>query len=194
MKSSWAMACGKFSIVPGRRFGYECEMPDDVIQIRHLAQVDAAIFRDIRLEALRSSPEAFGSTFDMESGQTLDFFAGRLRTSEMLGAFDGDEIVGMAGLLVRTGLKEAHKGVLVSMYVRPAARRRGVGRLLAEAIIELARERVELLHLAVVSGNESARQLYASLGFVEYGIERKSLKQGGRYYDEILMAKDLAPD
>jgi ribosomal protein S18 acetylase RimI-like enzyme len=194
MKSSWAMACRKFSIVPGRRFSYECRMPDDVIQIRHLAQVDAAVFRDIRLEALRSSPEAFGSTFEMESAQTLDFFAGRLRSSEMFGAFDVGEIVGMAGLLVQPGLKEAHKGVLVSMYVRPQARRRGVGRLLAEAVMNIARQRVELLHLAVVSGNESARQLYTGLGFVEYGIEKKSLKQDGRYYDEILMAKDLAPD
>jgi len=29
--------------------------------------------------------------------------------------------------------------------------------------------------------------------FVEYGIERNSLKHKGRYYDEILMAKDLTP-
>ena len=161
------------------------------IQIRRLTPADAAVFRDIRLEALRSSPEAFGSTFETESGQTLDFFSGRLRSSEMLGAFDGAEIVGMAGLLVRTGQKEAHKGLLVSMYVRPQGRRRGVGRRLAEGVIDMARQRIELLHLAVVSGNESARRLYASLGFLQYGIEKKALKQDGRYYDEILMAKDL---
>ena len=44
------------------------------------------------------------------------------------------------------------------------------------------------------SENETARRLYARLGFVEYGIERKALKQHGRYYDEVLMAKDLAAD
>jgi RimJ/RimL family protein N-acetyltransferase len=38
------------------------------------------------------------------------------------------------------------------------------------------------------------RRLYASLGFVEYGIERKALKHNGRYYDEILMAKELSLD
>jgi RimJ/RimL family protein N-acetyltransferase len=43
----------------------------------------------------------------------------------------------------------------------------------------------------VVTGNEQARRLYASLGFVEYGMERKSLKHNGQYFDEILMAKDL---
>jgi RimJ/RimL family protein N-acetyltransferase len=69
-----------------------------------------------------------------------------------------------------------------------------VGRKLAEAVIDYARQNVEILQLDVVSENEAARQLYASLGFVEYGIERKALKQNGRYYDEVLMAKDLTAD
>lgn len=60
-----------------------------------------------------------------------------------------------------------------------------------EAVIDLARSHVELIELAVVSENEQARRFYASAGFVEYGIERNALKQDGRYYDEILMAKDL---
>jgi hypothetical protein len=32
------------------------------------------------------------------------------------------------------------------------------------------------------------------LGFVEYGLEKKALKQDGRFYDEVLMAKDLMAD
>jgi hypothetical protein len=62
---------------------------------------------------------------------------------------------------------------------------------LVEAVIAHARPCVELIQLSVVVGNEQARRLYARLGFVEYGIEKNSLKYGGRYYDEILMAKDL---
>jgi RimJ/RimL family protein N-acetyltransferase len=80
------------------------------------------------------------------------------------------------------------------MYVRQGARSTGVGRKLLEAVVDHARHHVEVLQLSVVSENEGARRLYASLGFVEYGIERKALKQGGRYYDEVLMAKDLTAD
>ena len=80
------------------------------------------------------------------------------------------------------------------MYVRPSARKAGVGRRLVETIVEIARHRVELIQLAVVSDNEPARRLYVRLGFVEYGIEKKALKQDGRYYDEVLMARDLKPD
>jgi RimJ/RimL family protein N-acetyltransferase len=79
------------------------------------------------------------------------------------------------------------------MYVRPNSRNAGVGRQLVEAVIDQARDQVEVIQLSVVSGNEGARRLYASLGFVEYGVEKNSLKQDGRYYDEILMALDLRP-
>jgi RimJ/RimL family protein N-acetyltransferase len=65
---------------------------------------------------------------------------------------------------------------------------------LIEAVIDYARDHVEVIQLSVVSGNDRARRLYSCLGFVEYGIEKNSLKQDGRYYDEALMALDLRVD
>ena len=106
----------------------------------------------------------------------------------MFGAFRDHEILGVAGFAARTTQKEAHKGLLWGMYVRPEARGTGVAGRLVETVIDFARSRVELLQLSVVVGNERARRLYAGLGFVEYGIERNSLKYDGRYFDEILMA------
>ena len=124
----------------------------------------------------------------------MSWFSERLGNSNLFGAFQGSELIGVAGLVIREGLKEAHKGLLVGMYVRPQSRNAGVGRRLVEKIIEFADPRIEIIQLAVVSGNEQARRLYANLGFVEYGLERKALKQYGRYYDEVFMAKDLTPD
>jgi RimJ/RimL family protein N-acetyltransferase len=175
-------------------FGYDFDVDTTQILIRRLAPSEAAAYRGIRLDALRCSPEAFGSTFEAESARPIERFAERLSNCTVFGAFRGDEIVGMAGFMGREGAKDAHKGMLWGMYVRADSRNAGVGRRLAETVIQFARERVELLQLAVVRDNEPARRLYASLGFVEYGIERKALKQGGRYYDEILMAKELSLD
>jgi ribosomal protein S18 acetylase RimI-like enzyme len=146
------------------------------------------------LEALRTNPEAFGSTYEVESARPLEHFSERVASCPVFGAFRDEDIVGMAGFLGREGLKDAHKGYLWGMYVRTDARNAGVGKILAEAVIGYAREHVEMLQLDVVSENEAARRLYASLGFVEYGIERKALKQHGRYYDEVLMTKDLTAD
>jgi ribosomal protein S18 acetylase RimI-like enzyme len=163
------------------------------IEIQRLTQADAdvVLYRDIRLEALKASPEAFGSTFEIEHAQPLSWFSARLGSSELLGAFCDAKLVAIAGFAIQQGQKRAHKGTLWGMYVRPAARRTGVGRRLVEAIIDLARHRVELIQLTVVRDNEQARRLYASLGFHEYGVEKNALKQDGRYYDEVLMAKDL---
>jgi len=62
------------------------------------------------------------------------------------------------------------------------------------ASAERSHQRVELIQLTVASDNKQAWQLYASLGFLAYGIEKNALKQDGRYYDEVLMAKDLLPN
>jgi len=142
------------------------------IHIRRLTPADAALYRGIRLEGLNCNPEAFGSTFEAEFAKPLAWFFDRLSTTQIFGAFNGPAL-------------------LWGMYVRPSARGTGVARRLVEAVIDYARPRVELIQLSVVMGNEPARRLYARLGFVEYGIERNSLKHDGRYYDEILMAKDL---
>ena len=164
------------------------------IEIRRLATADAVAYRDLRLAALRDSPEAFGSTFERESAEPLAWFRHRLGNGLVFGAFRSFELLGIAGFVRREGEKEAHKGLLVGMYVRPDARDAGIGRQLIEAVIGYARQHVELIQLSVVSGNERARRLYAGLGFVEYGIEKNSLKQRGHYYDEILMALDLMRD
>jgi ribosomal protein S18 acetylase RimI-like enzyme len=78
------------------------------------------------------------------------------------------------------------------MYVRQVAREAGIGRRLAEAVVEYAQTRVEILQLTVVSSNQAARQLYRRLGFVEYGIEKNGLKASGCYWDDVLMAKPLS--
>ena len=80
------------------------------------------------------------------------------------------------------------------MYVRPDHRAAGIGRTLVEAIIEHARQHVELLQLFVIADNLPARRLYASLGFVEYGIERHATKYHGEYHDDVLMALPLMAD
>jgi ribosomal protein S18 acetylase RimI-like enzyme len=161
------------------------------MEIRRLGSADAAAYRELRLAALSDSPEAFGSTLERESREPLAWFRGRLGKGSVFGAWRLSELVGTAGFVRREGEKEQHKGLLWGMYVRPDARNAGVGRQLIEAVIDHARRHVELIQLSVISDNQRARRLYAGLGFVEYGVEKNSLKQRGHYYDEILMALDL---
>ena len=135
------------------------------VELRQLTADDAALYRDIRLEALADSPDAFASTLESERDRPLEAFAARLVDAHVIGAFDGARLAGVAGFYLQAGPKHAHKGTLWGMYVRPAYRGGGVGRVLVEAIIAHARQRVELLQLFVLADNTAARRLYTSLGF-----------------------------
>ena len=67
----------------------------------------------------------------------------------------------------------------------------GLGKILVAAVLDHARGRVEMVQLTVVNENKAACRLYDAMGFVEYGYEKRALKQDGRYYDEVLMVKFL---
>jgi ribosomal protein S18 acetylase RimI-like enzyme len=162
------------------------------IQIRKLLPSDARSYREIRLEALAKSPEAFGSSVESEAAHALSWFEDRLASSEVFGAFRDDDLLGVAGYYIAEGPKRAHKATLWGMYVRPQARNMAVGRRLAVAVIDAARPHVELIQLCVVSENQVAMRIYSGLGFLEYGLEKNALKQDGRYYDQVLMALPLA--
>ena len=161
------------------------------LAVRQLTHSDLGSLREIRLEGLRLNPEAFGSTYESEQSAPVEKYAGWLATSQIFGAFDGSHLVGIAAFGQFTGPKDSHKGWLRAMYVRPSHRRTGASRLLVQAVIDAARFRVEQLHLTVVSTNTPAIRLYQSFGFTQYGLEPRSLKQNGVYYDELLLSLHL---
>jgi ribosomal protein S18 acetylase RimI-like enzyme len=163
-------------------------------QVRPLGQEDVDAFRRVRLQALRLHPEAFGSAYEDEVQLDRAQFAERLAAARFtrFGGFAGDDLVGMAGLQVRAGAKERHKGHLFSMYVDAAHRRSGLSEQLVKAVISGARDAgVVLVHLSVTSSNTNAKRFYRRMGFTVYGVERRSLKVGDRFNDEDLMVLHL---
>jgi hypothetical protein len=106
---------------------------------------------------------------------------------------NGSPLVGAAGLRVQNRVKLQHKGVLWGMYVRPEARGKGLAAALVQQVVEHARTLVEEVCLTVVASNAAAIRLYGAAGFKEYGLERRALKVGSEYYDEVLMALPLKP-
>lgn len=160
-------------------------------RISRLQASDAEAFRTIRLAALRTAPEAFGSTYGSEANRPLSAFAERLSSSAVFGAYDGQQIVGMAGFMREAGPKVAHKAFVWGFYVEPDWRSRGVGSALVAALIEAAQGVVEQLTLTVVEDNDAAIALYEKFGFSAYGVEPRALKTSSGYVNEILMGLRL---
>ncbi len=136
-----------------------------MITIRPIDPGEASELRSIRLAALAADPAAFGRTLAEEQRFDDDHWHARAAgsaTSQTFVAVDG-EFIGLVGAYER----EAGGTVeLVSMWTAPAARRRGVGRQLVEAVLSWADDRhAPSIELWVTRGNDAAVELYRSCGF-----------------------------
>lgn len=163
--------------------------------VRRLGAADAAAFRDVRLLALRESPAAFGSSEHEEAPQPLDWFAARLEAADaaMFGAFDGDALAGIAGVVRERAAKERHRATIRAMFVAPAYRGRGLGSaLLREALATAAAmPGVWQVVLAATAGNEAALALYSAHGFTPYGRLPAALFVDGAYHDDLLLVRTI---
>ena len=87
---------------------------------------------------------------------------------QLLLAFVGDALAGCGGLRALADVDHANACEMKRLYVRPAFRRFGLGRVLAEALLDEARGAgYSVMLLDTLDEMESARELYATLGFEE---------------------------
>ncbi len=85
----------------------------------------------------------------------------------LLAMVDG-QVAGCGGFRPLHDVDHANACEMKRLYVRPAFRRFGLGRRLAEALMDEARRcGYSVMLLDTLDDMEAARELYASLGFVE---------------------------
>lgn len=162
-----------------------------MIELRFLGPDDWPVWRDLRLAALAEAPYAFGSTLAQwqGDGDREERWRDRLAIpgSRNVVAAGADGPVGMASG-VPGGQPDAAE--LISMWVSPAARGRGVGDLLiAEIARWAARRGATVLRLSVMPDNRAAAALYERHGFQDTGEPGDLLPDGVRR--EVVMAKAL---
>lgn len=164
-----------------------------MMEVKRLGAIDAEHYWSLRLEALQKNPEAFITTYDeaLQRAKPIETTAERLSNDRAYtyGAFDGEKLQGVVTFIPGEHKKFEHKGEIFAMYVSPNARGKGVGRQLIQACINQAKiTSIEQIQLSVVSTNKPAKQLYDSMGFQAYGIEKRAIKIGKEHYlDEDLM-------
>jgi len=160
--------------------------------IRKLTLDDASAYRQLRVDMCRDHPEAFSQTPEEAAEMSLEKFLQWMCPRDVfpqnfiLGAFDGDRLIGSAGLRREDNAKERHRAWVWAVYVRPEGRGKGVSRQLMQTMIDEARkwEGLEMLDLDVSVTQTGARTLYTSLGFFTTGLVLHGYKlPDGRYVD-----------
>jgi ribosomal protein S18 acetylase RimI-like enzyme len=161
------------------------------IELRAMSAGDWQAWRSVRLAALTEAPDAFGSRLHEWADAPEDRWRARLSISGALDllAFDTDRDrpVGMA-----SGVPDPDDGTratLISMWVDPVARGRGVAEALITAITGWAASSGAVaLGLSVMPDNIAARRTYARNGFAPSSEPGGLLPDGRR---ELVMGRDL---
>lgn len=144
-----------------------------MVLVRETVTGDWQALRDIRLEALHDAPAAFGSTYEREALRDEAHWRDRISRGGTFLAYLPDLGASDPAGLIGSYREDPVTVELVSMYVRPRARGRGVGEALVATVIDWATERqATTVHLWVTETNAPARALYERCGFALTGEQQ----------------------
>jgi len=148
-------------------------------------------YRKLRLEALKTEPSAFGSSFEEELKLGEGTWQKRIRG--VLFAVSGGEPVGLLSYVFDDRPKTRHIAHIYSVYVTPKYRGRGIGTmLLKRAMAEIRRNRdAAKAQLSVNPLLLPAVALYKRAGFQVVGRPRNELRVGNKFFDLLLMEKEI---
>ena len=166
------------------------------ITIRHAISADVISYRELRLEALRNHPTAFGADYEENLHKPLSYWEERLNeNAEAQAKFVAEQsgqLIGMAGIFRSMSKKSYHSADLVGVYVKPEWRGKNISEMLIRACLNWAAEKnITIVKLGAVTDNLPAIRVYERCGFKIYGTEPQALQHEGIYYDEHLMAIEI---
>lgn len=163
------------------------------IVVRRLGPDDWQDWRDLRLAALADSPLAFASSLEREQGRTEGEWRGWLARDSGFAAVGYEEgaPAGIIGAYLKDEPPHGRVSELISMWVLPEHRGRGVGDALAAAVDRWTEDRgLDRVHLWVAEENALAERFYARLGFTRTGHRQPLPSDPSR--SEVAMSRAIA--
>jgi GNAT superfamily N-acetyltransferase len=147
----------------------------DVTEVVLLTPDDWRKFKELRLAALADAPYAFGSTLACEQSLSESDWRRRLaRRAQFVVCVDGWPVGTAAGIASPDG----DSADLISMWVDPGWRGRGLADLLVREVLSWAAgEGLGEVRLWVADGNRRAERLYLRHGFVATGQRQPVLPE-----------------
>jgi GNAT superfamily N-acetyltransferase len=157
--------------------------------IRRAVIGDEGVLRDLRVQALTDSPEAFGSTLERELARTTEDWRRWMAPGvTFLVLADGDPRGLVAGVFDAQDQAVVH---LMAMWVHSEIRGSGAADLLVTAVKEWAAEvGAAEVRLNVVETNSRARRCYVRGGFRVTGRRGVVAKSGEAEIEMMLPVRE----
>jgi phosphinothricin acetyltransferase len=151
--------------------------------VRPLAPIDWPAVARIYAAGLATGLATFET--DIPSWQTWD--AAHLDAPRLVADEDG-AVVGWVAVSHVSG-RSAYRGVVEhSVYVDDGARRRGVGRLLLDALVAAAPEHgIWTIQTSIIEANEPSLRLHEAAGFRVVGRRERIAQRDGVWLDTLLL-------
>ena len=155
------------------------------MKVDRLTPDDWQLLRDLRLRALRTDPDSFGSTWADEQDGDEAWWRTWLAGQRWFVARDDDGTP--HGIVVAVPPADGTEPfTLNGLWVDRAARGRGVARALARRVVEEAGGTPVVL--TVVDGNTAARNLFTGLGFRPTGERYPRERDPSRWNERLALS------
>lgn len=156
-----------------------------MLQARALTTDEWAVLSDIRLVALKDSPQAFLSTYDREYSYRESDWRAEFNRGCWTVAYQQGKPVGLIGA-TREDTVSSTECYLEYLWVTPESRRCGVASSLINAVLQrLGQEGVSTVWLWILDGNESAAHFYEKHGFTFTG-KKQPVTHSSKCFEELM--------
>jgi ribosomal protein S18 acetylase RimI-like enzyme len=155
-----------------------------------------AEYKQLRLRALESAPQAFGQSWESAAARPDDHWQQRLadvvvgNNNWLVFAERDGRLIGMTGAFQWPEDIEANRAMIIAVYVEEDHRGQGIGEALMRAVLEELRGHVATAILAVNPIQAAAVRLYERMDFKPTGTEVNEMGDGTKC-EEIVMERPV---
>jgi GNAT superfamily N-acetyltransferase len=149
--------------------------------LQHLFPPQCEEYKSIRLIALITNPEMFGSNYAKESVYTKDDWTSLLENElrGMFALYHDKSLVGLSGVAIRK--ENPTTAIFIASFIEPAHRGKGLSKLFYEARIEWARQKqCKLITVSHRFGNKTSEAAIKRFGFKYTNTEEVNWPDGIR--------------
>lgn len=162
-----------------------------MVEIRKLPVSQWRVYRRLRLDSLRESPLAFGSSFGEEASFSEEDWKERMKNTYF--AMAGELPVGMVVCSFTKEVKFRHIAEVFGFYVAAGERGKGIGSALLDHALKLAKgnRQIVKVRLYVNERQSAALRMYEKAGFEVVGRLAREMRVRSRFYTMLVMEKKI---